>query len=94
MCHRSDFELCEMNTDSLYMGISSVNFEDIIKLEYMSAYKNEVDESCQSTPSTFFPRKCCDIRIAYDRRQPGLFTVEHTCDEMISLCSKSHVCRS
>ena len=42
-----------MDTNSLYMGISSVNFEDIIKPEYMSAYKNEVYESCQSTPGIF-----------------------------------------
>ena len=98
LCHRSDFELCEMDTDSLYMGISGDDLEEVIKPQYISVYKKEVYESCnpddQSTSTKLFPRKCCAAHIAHDRRQPGLFKNEHTCDEMISLCSKSYVCRS
>ena len=31
LCHRSDFGLCEMDTDPLYMGMSGDNFKEIIK---------------------------------------------------------------
>ena len=33
-CDRSDFQLCEMDTDSLYMAISADGLDDIIKPEF------------------------------------------------------------
>ena len=39
LCDRSNFEVCEMDTDSLYMGISGSDFEQIIKKKYLNSYR-------------------------------------------------------
>ena len=95
-CDRSDFQLCEMDTDSLYMAISADGLDDIIKPEFKNVYFNQLRHSCQDTVNTenfWFPRICCEKHRKYDRRTPGLFKIEHVCSEMILLCSKSYVCK-
>ena len=58
-CDRSDFQLCEMDTDSLYMTISADGLNDIIKPEFKNVYFNQLRHSYQDTVNTensWFPR--------------------------------------
>ena len=40
-CDRRDFELIQMDTDSLYMALSANDFDEIIKPEMKELYKEE-----------------------------------------------------
>jgi hypothetical protein len=93
---RSDYQLCEMDTDSSYMCISEENIEDAVKPEMKAYYQNQLTGFCRDDAPNdrWLPRTCCEKHIKYDKRLPGLFKTEYTGDEMISLCSKSYVVRS
>ena len=62
---RKDFCLIEMDTDSLYMAISSNNLEDLIKPGMNDAFFQD--------HHNWFPRRDTPEHVAYDRRTPGLF---------------------
>ena len=79
---RSDFELCEMDTDSFYMALTSESLETIMK--------SHLSNSCNTDPD-WFPRTCCDTHEKYDRRTPGLFKLEAQGKEMICLNSKTYL---
>ena len=42
--------------------------------------------------SNFFPRTCCNVHKAHDKREPGLFKEEFRCAEMLCLCSQLYGC--
>ncbi len=65
---RSDFEYCEMDTDSAYIAISGERVEYLIKPETMREFK---DDKCN-----WFPRTDTIEHAKYDKRTPGLFKVE------------------
>ena len=65
---RSDFEYCEMDTDSAYIAISGERVEDLIKPEVMCELENE---KCN-----WFPRTDTVEHARYDKRTPGLFKIE------------------
>eukprot|EP00112_Aurelia_sp_Birch-Aquarium-sp1_P003812 Seg1430.4 transcript_id=Seg1430.4/GoldUCD/mRNA.D3Y31 product="hypothetical protein" protein_id=Seg1430.4/GoldUCD/D3Y31 len=73
---REDFEYCEMDTDSAYIAISGEKLDDIVhdKFKYET-----IKSDWLVTPSA-----------RQGKRTPGLFKVEFTGDQMISLCSKSY----
>ena len=73
---RSDYELIQMDTDSLYMAISSGDIDDIIKPELRETYE-------KMKPS-FLPTT------EYAVRTPGLFKKEFTANRMIALTSKCY----
>ena len=82
--HRSDYEYCEMDTDSAYIAISGECLEDLVKPEML--YEFELDKS------NWFPRTDTIEHAKYDKRTPGLFKVEWEGNGIISLCSKTYYC--
>lgn len=72
--------------------------EDVIKDEYKEEggeYHTKVYRSCHedrivANEQTWFPRKCCDKHIAFDKREPGLMKLEASGTEMISLSAKTY----
>ena len=103
---RSDFMYLEMDTDSAYFAISSVELDNIIRPGlkqhfYSNLYKWMPSEHCQNhlhdfvtsklNKSAFHQHQCCKQRETYDKRTPGLFKLEATGDEMICLCSKTYI---
>ena len=96
---RSDFEYCEMDTDSAYMAISGSSLEDVIKPWMMDQYQRGLKGFCKDSEIEadagyhWFPRTCCSRHAKYDKRTPGLFKLEYQGDEMIGLCSKTYIVR-
>ena len=82
--HPSDFQLCEMDTDSAYLAISSERLEDIIQPHLRDEYQRE--------KSSWFPRDDTAANRAFDKRTPGLFKIEWEGDGIVALCSKSYYC--
>ena len=73
---RSDFELMQIDTDSLYFALSSEKLEDVIKpplREEFEAWK-----------------KAWRVCTPEDKRTPGLFKLEKQGKRMIALCSKCY----
>jgi hypothetical protein len=79
---RSDFALCETDTDSYYMAISTLSFDDVIKSDMKEQYRRE--------RHLWFPRPDTPEHKAYDKRKPGLFKEEFSGTGIISLCSKTY----
>ena len=80
----SDFQLCEMDTDSAYMAISAQRLEDIIKPHLRDQFQRE--------KSSWFPRDDTPAHRAFDKRTPSLFKVEWEGDGIVALCSKTYYC--
>ena len=81
---RADFELLEMDTDSLYMALAGDSVEELIKPERKEEYEKVKDQ--------WFPRNDTPENAAYDKRTPGLFKVEWCGDGFVGLNSKSYYC--
>ncbi|XP_019633364.1 PREDICTED: uncharacterized protein LOC109476787 [Branchiostoma belcheri] len=80
----SDFQYCEMDTDSAYIAISADSLEDVIKPHMWERYENE--------KHLWFPRTDDPEHAAYDKRTPGLFKEEWSGDAIVGLCSKTYYC--
>ncbi|XP_038054119.1 uncharacterized protein LOC119726483 [Patiria miniata] len=80
----SDFQLCEMDTDSAYLAISGESLDTIVK--------PELQEEFQREKGSWFPREDSAAHRAYDKRTPGLFKVEWEGDGIVALCSKTYYC--
>ena len=78
---KSDWQYCEMDTDSAYMAWSDPDWESLVKPELRDAYEAE--------RSLWLPRR---DHFDFDKRTPGLFKVEWTGDAIISLSSKTYYC--
>ena len=74
---RRDFELIQMDTDSMYMALSSKNLDDIVKPKLLKEY---------------FDYGKADFLITskYHDRTPGLFKDEFKGTRMIALTSKCY----
>jgi hypothetical protein len=77
---RSDFQLIQMDTDSLYMALSGDNFESLVKDDKRAEFEKEKHK--------WFPRG--GEHSAHDKRTPGLFKVETEGVAMVALTSKSY----
>lgn len=80
---RSDFQLLEMDTDSLYMSLSADSIDELIRPELLDAYNKE--KWC------WLPRTSPPEAARYDKRTPGLFKEEFRGTVMIALASKTYV---
>ena len=104
---RSDFEYCQMDTDSAYFAISGDTLEDVIKPSMRSRFYKEWDDwlpavACDAHNDEFLsvrqnrqpwqPHACCLARSKYDKRTPGLFKQEWEGDGFVGLCSKTYYC--
>lgn len=105
---RQDFQLCEMDTDSFYMALSTHSLEAAVKPEKQREFYETWPqwfpaEACDQHHPEFVIAKCrgqtwkptdscCIERKSYDKRTPGLFKVEWEGDGIIGLCSKTYYC--
>ena len=104
---RSDYQLCEMDTDSLYMSLSTPTLEDAVRPALRRQFFTEFHHwfpspACDAHRSNFIeckvagqdwtPAPCCAARKRHDKRTPGLFKLEYKGDGIVALCSKTYVC--
>ena len=99
-----DFQMVEMDTDSLYFAVSGSTLEAVIRPELRETFYREKhlwfpSESCDlhreayvQAGGTWDPPVCCSERRKYDVRTPGLFKMEWEGDGIIALCSKTYYC--
>jgi len=81
---RTDFQMCEMDTDSAYIAVSGDSVESLVK--------PELREEFQQDKCNWFPRADTAEHKAYDKRTPGLFKVEWEGQGIVGLCSKTYYC--
>ena len=105
---RSDYQLCEMDTNSYYMVLSTPTLDEAVRPELRKQFFEEFhtwfpSPACDSDMQDFVecrvahrawtPRgQCCLDRKAYDKRTPGLFKLEYKGDGIVALCSKTYFC--
>ena len=94
---RQHFELGEMDTDSLYMGFTNENINNLIKENLQEEYNNLIFNQCKDIDLKpeegrfFIPRQCCEKHTKWDSKIPGIFKTEYSGKELISLNSKCYV---
>lgn len=82
---RRDFQLQEMDTDSLYMSVSADNaFPDLVKPELHQHYEENKHK--------WFPRTDSKEINEYDQKTPGIFKLEWKGDAIVALSSKNYIC--
>ena len=81
---RSDFQMCEMDTDSAYFAIAGESVESLVKPELKAEFQADI--------CNWFPRTDTPEHKAYDKRTPGLFKTEWEGQGIIGLCSKTYFC--
>ena len=77
----SDYQYNAMDTDSAYLALSTLTFEEAIKPHMLEEYHRE--------KHLWFPREDHHM---YDMRTPGLFKIEWQGTEFLGLCSKTYYC--
>jgi hypothetical protein len=94
--NRSDFEICQMDTDSNYIAFSEDSIDKIIKPEMRAEYEkdkyNFLPRESEELHPTFQVDGVKFTLAKYDKRTPGLFKEEKQTDKLISLCSKMYCC--
>ncbi len=98
---RADFELLEMDTDSLYMALSASTFPDIVRPSLRQQFDSSLMSHCSDdyrpevgVDDVWLPRQCCGKHEKFDSRCLGLMKLEFSGTEMVSLCSKSYIAKS
>ena len=86
-----------MDTDSLYLGLSEENLEDVIIPEKRAQWNQLRSTDCNdnftaNATDKFFPRTYCYAHKKHDKREPGLFKEEFRCAKMLCLCNKTFCC--
>ena len=86
-----------MDSDSQNLALSEENLEDINPPEKRNEWeairsRDCTDSFAANATGNFFPRTCCTAHKKHDKREPGLFTEEFRCSEMLCLCSKTYSC--
>ena len=87
-CDVNKFEESEMDTDSLYLALSEIEFYDCIRDESETKWKFMKTEDCKvdftaNATTNFFPRTCCTKHKKYDKREPGLSKEEFRCTRLV-----------
>ena len=75
-CDRRDFEVIQMDNDSLYMALTAEDFDEIIRPDLKELYKDEKPKWL--------------VTDEYSKRVPGLFKPEFKGKRMIALTSKCY----
>ncbi len=102
---RPDYQLVEMDTDSLYMALSGPSLEAVVKPEKRQEFYQSYplwfpalacDQhqpefvDAKMTDQTWIQAPCCQQRQLLDKRTPGLFKEEWQGQGMVALCSKTY----
>ena len=103
----SDFQMAEMDTDSLYFSISGPSLDSVIipdtRREFYSEFHRwfpspACDEhrtefiECKLRKEEWSQAPCCRQRQLDDKRTPGLFKVEYEGEGCVALTSKTYFC--
>jgi predicted NAD-dependent protein-ADP-ribosyltransferase YbiA (DUF1768 family) len=85
--------LGQMDTDSVYWGLSEVNLIDAVKPELRNDFHKMTNLYCgpHKHPDCYIPRSCCNEHNWLDSRTPNMFKLEWTGKRLISLNSKTYV---
>ena len=102
------FQYCEMDTDSAYLALADESVEALVTpalREHYFRHRSEwlPSECCDEHRDEYVrcrladrqwvgDEECCKTRRAFDKRTPGLFKVEWSCDGFVGLCSKTYYC--
>ena len=89
---KSHYELCQMDTDSLYIGISKQSLDDCVKPELWDEWveaKKKWFPTEDKTEATFKDHKVTKGWLT--QRQPGLFKLEFSGDGIVALNSKVYI---
>ena len=104
---KSNFELIEMDTDSLYMALSTTSLDEAVMKEkrhdfFSNRHRWFPAEACNDCRENYIKIKtlgqpwiqktCCRKKQKYDKRTPGLMKLEWSGSGCIALCSKSYIC--
>ena len=103
---RSDFEMAQMDTDSLYFAVSKYNSDQqddlashplipIVKEAFLEEFKSKLYDHCEDDwqpdfAEHYFPKQCCAAHNQYDQKTPGLFKLEKSGTGIVGLCSKTY----
>lgn len=91
---RSDFEYCEMDTDSPYTAFSSNSLEEIVIHLLMDInhglYNFCADVDIEEDNFTHW-LQCCDKNNLYDTKTPEVFKTEFFLATKWQVCSKTYV---
>ncbi|RUS83075.1 hypothetical protein EGW08_009161 [Elysia chlorotica] len=102
---RDDYQLCEMDTDSLYMALSTDSLEKAVRPHLRQIFYQEYPKwfpatACDSHHKQFVetrtrgevwdPLPCCKARASFDKRTPGLFKIEFLGMEWLP-CEAKHI---
>ena len=105
--NKNSFQLIEMDTDSLYMALSTTSLDEaVIKSKRQAFFENkhhwfpaEACDKCRdkyvktkTANQTWVQEPCCLEKQLYDKRTPGLMKLEWSGNGCIALCSKSYIC--
>ena len=106
---RADYQLCEMDTDSLYMALSADSLEKLVSPHDRKIFFEEYPKwfptpACEKHLEDFkqahifnrewVPCTCCMSEAKFQKRTPGLFKEEWSGDGIVALCSKTYYCFS
>lgn len=89
---KTHYELCQMDTDSLYFAISEESIDDCVKPEHKEEWveaKKMWFPSTDATVRDFHGHKVTEAE--YSHRTPGLFKLEFSGDGIIALNSKVYI---
>ncbi|KAL8603520.1 hypothetical protein ACOMHN_052749 [Nucella lapillus] len=104
---KEDFQLCEMDTDSLCMALSAESLESAVRPDQRTRFYHEYNDwfpspACDEHKDDIVRKKshgrpwnpplCCRHRAAFDKRTPGLFKLEYKGGGIVALCSKTYFC--
>ncbi|XP_063691101.1 uncharacterized protein LOC134823531 [Bolinopsis microptera] len=81
---RRDYCVLEMDTDSLYLAVSGMDLDSVVKPEMTQEWEEAKKE--------WFPRIDSKSNAAYDLRTPGLFKMEWEGDGFVGLAAKTYYC--
>ena len=89
---KSKYELCQMDTDSLYFAISEDSIDECVKPELKEEW---VDAKKKWFPSTDTTERDFNghiiTEVEYTNRTPGLFKLEFSGDGIVALNSKVYI---
>lgn len=89
---RADYMLLQMDTDSIYLCLSTENMHEVIKPNMPERYEHHLRGYCRDNACPpFLPRECCKRHKTFDRRVSGLLKTEFEGEKMIGRCSKTYV---
>ena len=103
----TQYELCEMDTDSSYFGLAKPTLEECVPQHLKHEFYSNYDQwfpslACSAHKSEFVkakmlgeawvPLECCQRTKAYEKRTPGKFKFEFDGEGCVALCSKTYVC--